>query len=94
MSLNEQALLSIVDGSHHHHGTMRCSEGMASAFSCAVRSARIMIAKVLVDRIGPHRPSSLAPMRLEFAGGERLFDWKVVNARNEQPGQPSDSLRA
>lgn len=89
LSRDEQALLSIVDGSHDHPGAMRCSEGMAAAFSCAVRSARIMIAKVLADRTGPHHPSLLPSMRLEFAGGERLFDWKVANARNEQPDQRS-----
>lgn len=89
LSRDEQALLRIVEGSQDHNEAIRCSEGMASAFSCAVQSARIMIAEVLADRIGPHRPSSLPSMRLEFAGGERLFDWKVANARAGQIDQRS-----
>ncbi len=76
LSLDEQALLGIFDGAHDQHRAMRCSEGMAAAFSCAVRSARIMIAKVLADRIEPCGPSLLSPTSAIPMAGERLFDWK------------------
>lgn len=87
LSPDELTLLRIVDGSHDPRGAMRCSENMATAFSCAVWSARIMMAKVFADRIGPYRPSGVPSSRLDLAGGERLFDWKGTGARTEQPFQ-------
>lgn len=91
LSSDEHALLRIVDGLDDHPITMSCSEGMAAAFSCAVRSARIMMAKVLAERIGPHRPTALVPIPLGLKGEERLFPWDGVNAEKAQHGQPFPS---
>ncbi|ETI64584.1 hypothetical protein C100_06705 [Sphingobium sp. C100] len=43
-------MIRVMDGSHDYHDATQSNEIMVAAFSCAVRSARIMIAKVPIGR--------------------------------------------
>jgi len=75
LSQDEQALLDMIGGSGGREAPTRCSEGMAEAFSGAVQSARIMLVKVLADRIGPYPPFATPLSNADFNGGEGLFPW-------------------
>ena len=91
LSRDELALLRLVEGADDRHVRLRCSEGMASAFSVAVQSARIMMAKVLADRIGPTRPSPQRATHSAPEGEERLFPWRVANVPERQRDERSSA---
>ena len=53
---DEHLLLGLLDGSQLRHARIACSEGMAAAFDCAIRSTRIMTALTDGTSHQPDRP--------------------------------------